>query len=220
MNGARIVLYRDRVAYVGATESGKSTLARVHFEAARCRRMLVDPKHSWLVRDVKPVREVAEIDWKASVIHFQPRWRDRAQADELYGAAFRRLRHALIWTDEADGISSSNWVGSAIESIQGQGRELEIGHLALFQRPVGVARELSTEATHIFLFGLIDDDDLKLVRRGASFVDLGELRAMLSALPPHGYVWLDRRAKKVTIGDPLPDHMRVPTLVFRRQGAE
>lgn len=214
-----ITIYSDRLAFIGSTESGKSELARYFFEQARCRRVLIDPKHSWRVDGVKPARHVADVDWRAPVIHVQPPWRDEDFSNELYGAAFKRLRHAYIWTDEADGVSSSSWRASMVDTVQAQGRELEIGHGACFQRPVGVARELTTEATHLFIFGTLDDDDLKLVRRGAGFLQLEQLRELVHGLPRYGYVWIDRRAKTYKVGDPLPAEMRQARLVHRRRAS-
>ena len=216
----RIVIYADRLALVGATGSGKSTLARYLFEQARCRRLLVDSKHSWRVRGVEPTYNVADVDWRAPLVHFRPRWLDRDQADELYGAAFRRLRHAFIWTDEATGVSASNWPGTAFAAIQSQGRELEIGHAICSQRPVNVRREAWTEATHLLVFRDLDDDDLRYVRAGIGFLSLDELRRLVGELPEHGCVWVDRRQRRVAIVDPLPERLRRPSLVTRTKGAE
>lgn len=216
-------LDRDRIALVGMTQSGKSTYARVLFEHARCRRLLVDPKHSWRVDGVLPVDDVAAVDWRAPVIHFRPRWADRAQSDELYRAAFHHLRgSSLIWTDEAYGVSSSSWpaAGGGFVTIQTQGAELGIGHIVCTQRPVNAARETFTEADHVILFPPLDDDDLKTARQGAAFAPLEELRAHLAALEPHGYLHLDRRARAMRVGAPLPGRLVEPELVFRARGGD
>ena len=211
-----IRLVSDRLVYIGATGSGKSELARAHFESARCRRMLVDPKHSWKVAGVKACYEVREIDWQAPVIHFRPRWADRDQSDELYRAAFERLRHAYVWTDEAYGVSDSNWHGSALAAVQTQGRELELGHGLCVQRPVNVRREIVTEATHAFLFGQIDDEDLKVCRQGCTFLPLEQLRELVYGLAEHEYLWINKPRKTVQVGPALPDFLRQPKLVHRR----
>lgn len=213
-SAARITLYRDRIALVGMTQSGKSTLARYLFEQARCRRLLVDPKHAWRVSGVLPITEVRAIDWRAPVIHFRPRWGDRDQSDELYAAAFQRLRHALIWTDEAYGVSAAAWPSSAVATVQTQGATRQIGHLVCSQRPVNARRELWTEADHVFLVPPLDDDDLKTARQGFAFAPLEELRDHLAALPPYGYIWLDRRQRRLAVADPLPAELRTPRLVF------
>jgi hypothetical protein len=215
-DGARITLFRDRVACVGMTQSGKSTFARHLFEQARCRRLLVDPKHIWKVKGLPAIREVADVDWRAPLIHFQPRFQDRDQANELYRAAFTRLRHALVWTDEAYGVSTSSWSGSAIDAVQTQGAALEIGHLVCAQRPVNASRVLWTEADHVFLFPHLDDEDLKTARQGCPFAPLELIRGLFEKLPRHGYVWLDRRQGRVAVGDPLPAALAAPKLVFPR----
>lgn len=213
---ASIVLYRDRVAIVGMTESGKTGLARHLFESARCRRVLVDPKHSFRVKGVRPATSVGAIDWRAPLIHVQPPWHDKEFSNELYAAAFRRLRHALIWTDEAYGVSDSKWGLTSFAAIQTQGRELEIGHLVCTQRPVNCGRETFTEATHLFVVPPLDDDDLKTARQGMAFVTLERLRELAASVPQHGYIWVDRRARKVRIGDPLPAELYKPRLVLKR----
>lgn len=212
---SRLALYRDRIAYVGMTQSGKSELARAHFEAANCRRMLVDPKHSWHIPDVEITARVEAIDWTAPVIHVRPPWLDRDFSDRLYGEAFRRLRHALIWTDEAYGVCTPQW-GNGIVAIQTQGAELEIGHQVCSQRPVNARRELWTEAGHLFLFGELDEEDLRTVAQGFSFVSFAELRKQWAELERHACLWLDKRERRITLVDPLPEELRRPRLVFRR----
>lgn len=213
----RLRLYTDRLAIVGETGSGKSELARHLFERARCRRLFVDPKHTWRVKDVKPAYTVADIDWRAPVIHVRPPWFDRAFSDELYRAAFRRLRHAVVLTDESYGVSSPSWHGAGIDAVQTQGRELELGHIALIQRPVNVARTLYTESTHIFVFRGIDDDDLQTLRRSFVWLSLEQLRDELFKLPKYGYLWIDRDRRIVLAADPLPAELRKPKLLFRSE---
>lgn len=215
MTDPRLVLYRDRLAIVGETGSGKSELARYFFEQTRCRRLWVDPRHSWRIEGVQPVYHVADIDWAAPVIHVRPPWFDRAFSDELYRSAFKRLRQAVIFTDEAYGVSSPQWHGAGIDAVQTQGRELDLGHVVLIQRPVNVARTLYTEATHLFVFGGLDDDDLQTVRRGFTWLPLEQLREEVHRLPRYGYLWIDRPRRIVKAGDPLPEGLRRPGLLSR-----
>lgn len=218
----RLVLYRDRVALVGETGSGKSEFMRWLFEQTRCRRMLVDAKHSWRLKGVEPVHEVADVDWRAPLIHVQPPWQDRSFSDELYRTAFRRLPplgQAVIFTDESYGVSMSSWLSSGVATVQTQGRELEIGHVAAIQRPVNVNRELYTEATHVILFRGLDDDDLQTLRRGFTWLPLEQLRELFYALPRYGYLWIDRAGQRVDVGDPLGEEYRRAG-VMRRRSAE
>ena len=209
--------YTDRVAIIGSTGSGKSELARHLFEAARCRRVLVDSKRTWTIPGVQPVSALSQIDWTAAVIHVQPPgWRDRGYSDELYGQILRRLRHALVWTDEAYGVSSSGWPGSSVDAFQATGRELELGHLACMQRPVHAAVTLATEAEHVFLFPPLKRNDLETALGGLSFVDTAEVERLCADVPRYGYLWLNARDRDLQIGDPLPDWLRRPRLVFRR----
>lgn len=221
MSEPRLVLYRDRVAIVGETGSGKSEFMRWLFEQTRCRRLFVDPKHSWRIRGVEAVRQVADIDWREPVIHVRPPWQDRTYSDELYKEAFRRLPPlgpAVIFTDESYGVSMQNWLSSGVAAIQTQAREKEIGHVACIQRPVNVNRELYTEATHVIVFNGLDDDDLQTLRRGFTWLPLEQLRELFYALPRHGYLWVDRPHRRVDVGDPLPAEHRRQGLL-RRAGA-
>lgn len=215
----RLVLYRDRVAIVGETGSGKSEFLRWLFEQTRCRRLFVDPKHSWTMRGVEVVHQVADVDWRAPVIHVQPPWFDRSFSDELYLAARRRLPPlgpSVVFTDEAYGVSSDTWHGSGVATLQTQGREPQIGHVAAIQRPVNVNRELYTEATHLIVFNGLDDDDLKTLRRGFTWLPLEQLRELFYALPRYGYLWVDRPNRRVDVGDPLPGEHRQLGLLRRK----
>lgn len=219
MSEPRLVLYRDRVALVGETGSGKSEFLRWLFEQTRCRRLFVDPKHSWSIRGVEPVHHVADIRWAEPVIHVRPPWQDRAFSDELYKEAFRRLPvlgQSATFTDESYGVSMAAWLSSGIATMQTQGRELNLGHVAAIQRPVNVNREIYTEASHIIVFRGLDDDDLQTLRRGFTWLPLEQLRELFYALPRYGYLWVDRANQRIDVGDPLPSELRRATLLRRR----
>jgi DNA helicase HerA-like ATPase len=200
------ILPSDRLLLVSSTGAGKSTLAAYLFSQFRSQRVLVDPKNEWTLRGGASVRGIGtlarELD-RAPLVRFVPATGDRAETEALYAELFQR-RRLVVWTDEAYAVSEASWCPRGLRLLQTQGRALELGHIVCTQRPRNIARELLTEAEHIFVFrhGLAADD------LHAVSLELGlsrdELRAELGRLEPYGFLWFDRRLQHLGACPPLP----------------
>jgi hypothetical protein len=217
--------YDQRTLHVGMTQSGKSTLLGWLFSQLQNRRALVDPKGEWQLPGVPRYElrartlgearaELATLDREAPVFHFKPRWYGptdeaaKAQLEALYGFLDRLPGALTVWTDEAYGVCSEGWAPSGLVALTVAGASRGKGSWCATQRPVTIAKPLRTEADHIFLHPPLEADDLKELRKLAPFVPAAWLDETLAALPEFGYVWIDKRAKRYSLGDPLPDYLR------------
>lgn len=205
------ILPTDRLLLVGKTRSGKSTVAAYLFSLFRVQRVLIDPKGEWQVRGAVVVRSPAQLEQaldRAPLIRYVPARADRDEWEQVYAVLFER-RRLFVWTDEAASVSEAGWQPRGLRLLQMQGAGLGLGHMACTQRPVKIAPELRSEAEHVMVFAppLARPDDLASV---ADELGLGrdQLRAELAELPPHGFLWFERRTGETTVCPPLPEHLR------------
>jgi hypothetical protein len=220
-----VIGYGQRVASVGMNGSGKSELLRFLFSQLNVRRALVDSKGEWRLPGVQRVTLTAQtldearaeiderVDLAAPLIHVRPAWLGQPGSKEqlaaLYGALDRIRGPLTVWTDEAYAVSSSTWAPPGLLELQVGSRARGHGHFVATQRPRNVAKELLTEADHVFLFPPLDTEDLRESRRGMPFLDQDRAVTLGRELPRYGYLWADRREGAVTVFDPLPDYLRV-----------
>jgi hypothetical protein len=201
--------------------SGKSELIRYLFSLAQVPRVLVDPKGEWTIPGVPrhtlratfPAAadaEVAAIDWTADVVHVKPAWLGqsssspaRAQLSALYDRIMRVPGELLVWTDEGYGVSSASWAPPGLLELQVAGAGMGKGHFVATQRPRNVSRELLTEADHLWLFSPLDADDIDAARRGFPFLTQTKALELMGSLEPHGFLWADRREKRLAVCSPL-----------------
>jgi energy-coupling factor transporter ATP-binding protein EcfA2 len=219
-----LIGYGQRVLAVGMNGSGKSELVRWLWSNIANRRALVDPKGEWRVPGVPRVTltattlddafaEVAErVDVDAPVVHVRPAWLgqpgSKEQLTALYAALDRVKGPLTVWTDEAYAVSSASWAPPGLLELQVGSRSRGHGHYVATQRPRNIAKELLTEADHVFLFPPLDVEDLVESRRGMPFLTQADALALTADVPEHGYLWVDRRARRADVGDPLPDYLR------------
>jgi len=221
-----VIGFAQHTLIAGMTRSGKSTLANYLFSEYRVRRVLVDSKAEWAVRGV-PVhtltareldgarRQVDAIDWTLPIVHVRHSWLGQPGAKEQLEALFARISSLpgplKTTLHEAYAVSSSDWApdGLIAEAVAGNGR----GHGldVCTQRPVNIAVPLRTEATHVFIFPPLDDDDLIAARKGVPFLTINKARELSAQLPPYSYIWADRGTRRVDVGAPLPDYLQHET---------
>jgi hypothetical protein len=87
----------------------------------------------------------------------------------------------------------------AFKAILRQGRSLRIPLIACTQRPVGVDRELFSEARFKMIFNLDDDRDMDVVAEFTKNVPLDV------PLPRHWSYWYDGHARRTWVLRPVPN---------------
>lgn len=235
-----MIRFDQRLLIAGMTRSGKSELARYLFAQMRVRRVLVDPKREWALGVGIPrhdlaaqtmedaITEVEAIDWTLPVVHVAPAWlgkrghRDAAryQLEALFARIMRIPGDLHVWIDEGYGVSSATWAPAGLIELEVAGGGRHKGTTTCTQRPVNVAKELLTEASHLFLFGPLDKEDVREVLRGcSSFLPPERALELMAAQPLYGYLYVDKINRTYAIGPPLPAHMRTASAGIRRHDA-
>jgi hypothetical protein len=200
----------DRSLLVSSTGLGKSTLASYLFSLFGCQRCLIDPKAEWIIRGAvvcrSPEQLAAALD-SAPVVHYVPARLDREELEAVYEVAFEGRRNVVYWSDELGSVCVNSWAPRYLRLIDTQGRGMGIGHLQCAQRPHRIPLEAISESQHIFVFegGLMAEDLNDLAREFS--LSLDELRALLAELPPYGYLWWQRRTRRILVADPLPPEL-------------
>jgi hypothetical protein len=232
-----VIDWNQRILLAGMTRSGKSEVARFLFSQMRVRRVLVDPKREWALGVGLPrhelraqtmdeaVAEVEAIDWTLPVVHVSPAWlgrrgsRDasRYQLEALFARIARIPGDLHVWIDEGYGVSNSNWAPAGLLELEVAGGGRGKGTTTCTQRPVNVAKELLTEADHLFLFGPLDQEDVRESLRGcSSFLAPDRALELMASQPRHGYLYVNKPDRTYAIGPPLPAHLRTASAGIRR----
>jgi hypothetical protein len=192
--------FKQRVLTVGMTQSGKTTFDRYAFVNMHVRRVLVDVKGELRVAGTRRVdltatndadakRQVDSIDWDQPIVHVHPGYLVKPQLEALYKRIMEVPGDLWVWTTESYGVSTASWSPLGLRQLQTAGAGLG-------------------EADHVFLFPPLSTDDLKAALEGVPFLDAKRALELFNGLPEHGYLWADRRRKKVSIGPPLPAELR------------
>lgn len=235
-----MIAYWHKAFLAGMNGSGKSELLNWLWSQLAVRRVLVDSKREWSLAGVAPVdlrsvdndeaggfpaarAEVDAIDWDQPIIHVRHAALgnpgSRGQLSALFAKIHRLPGPVSTAIHEAVKVSSAAWCPPGLREELTSGASREHGVLAASQRPRHVAKELLTEAQHVFLFPPLDVDDLKEARRGTPFLSVEQAIAWTANVPAFGYLWADRQARAVAIGDPLPNDLRLQTASLIRLAA-
>lgn len=86
------------------------------------------------------------------------------QAQAIMNAAYDRGNVIVIVDEYVSVVASRQEPGKALKDIFQRGGGRKVGLIGLTQEPVYVPRQLVSQATHIFLFTLTYDRDIKWVR--------------------------------------------------------
>lgn len=178
----------DRFAIVGKTGSGKSAMAMT---LAGTFALALASTQEWEVW-VLDTKNVAEdlVDWRkwgfrniaspkdidtsilTNAFYFIIESTDAdgnqltvvAQAQDIMAAAYRRGKVIVVADEYVSVVQSRQEPGAALKDIFQRGRGRKVGLIGLTQEPVYVPRQLVSQATHIFLFTLSYDRDIKWAR--------------------------------------------------------
>lgn len=200
----------NRVFLTGPTRSGKTVLARQLFQAAAPPRAVIDPKDDveatgGVYADRRPAvtfSDPARLP-AADSIRFVPRDpSDLGAYDRLYAELFKR-RGVYVWCDEAGMVLPSKGAPPAATRLLAQGARWGIGHLAIHQRPVEVARVVGANAEHLFIFALYLPDDIETVARWCGRIPPAELAADMQNLPRYGFAWYSHPERTLTLCPPI-----------------
>ncbi|MCY3670065.1 MAG: type IV secretion system DNA-binding domain-containing protein [Alphaproteobacteria bacterium] len=182
----------QRVAVVGATGSGKTTLVRQLLERAQ-RVVAYDPKglgeHGLPAGDAATGERVAVLR--------DPTTEPDAEVDAVCREVWARGNVLLVLDDAMvlSGTKPPHW----LQVVVTMGRSRGIGVLSVVQRPRTVPRILLTEAEHVIAFRVRHPDDAELLARLAS-----RRLAAAAALPRYDYVWCDLEADEWRRGVTVP----------------
>lgn len=161
----------ERMLIVGATGTGKTTLARKLIQSyiaedEEASVIIIDPKCTYDTGDddFKMVRAPSALMWSGRhrLIHYRPNEenQDVGSYDKVYKWAYRR-KNILVYTDETyltmRHTQSPDWQRACVTC----GRELGIGMIFATQRPSGIDLRIYTESEHKVCFYLAHDDDRK-----------------------------------------------------------
>jgi energy-coupling factor transporter ATP-binding protein EcfA2 len=158
----------DRVLIVGPTGSGKSTLA-TQLARGWQRVVVYDPKHepaSWPAGAAVVIGAEAAARALPGRVVYVPSRADMADLAGAFDVVMARLwqlgGHHGVVIHETQDVAPAQGTRPALSQVIRQGRHpRRIPILFLAQRPSWINRLALSEASHAFLFGLRNPDDLR-----------------------------------------------------------
>jgi len=152
----------DRVAFVGATGSGKTQLAK-YFLSTQERVLIIDPKHTFSMDGFKRGWNLPTFNKKFRMI-VRPRLQDDEKLFDLLHKAFK-LGNVTIYVDEMATLSDMfKWTTIKLEDIARTGREKKVSLWSVMQRPRGTPRVFLTETDVFFVFNLRSGEDRDYIK--------------------------------------------------------
>lgn len=192
----------DRYAIIGKTGSGKSTFGMVL--AGTFALSLQEPWEVWWIDtkgdkdDIKALRKwgfrnaASKKDMQngglpnAKYFHIVGSGENSTvdQAQAVIRKAYQR-KHVLIVVDEYTQVTySRQTAGSALMDVFARGRGLDVGLIGMTQEPVFVPRQLISQATHLVLFSLTHNYDVKYAKQ-----IYPQYVAPIERGDPNGFYW-------------------------------
>ncbi len=183
----------ERVAFIGSTQSGKTTLACHYLAQIKTTpTILVDTKGDGVLNRFARAHGFYEATTPVLpseqhprvIVHGPPEadfW------DPLFWAVFR-LRRSVTYIDELTHLTT-NWndpAGKGLRSLYSTGAGRGHGLWAATQRPSGVPTQAFSECDHVFAFRLSWPDDEDTMRR---MLRMPDGRFESRSLPPYGFMY-------------------------------
>jgi hypothetical protein len=211
--GADRIEHRDRVFVTGASDTGKSIIARAIFRSVveEGPKLIIDPTDSEICDVGCPTFRVAEqVDLTLPVSRFVPLDPfDLKAYDTLYGRVNRLPGPAWIWDDECRFSCPASGCPHGPGTYVTTKRKREMGGVWCNTKPLGVFREVKGAAKHILSTLLYDDpsrDDLAgtmSVRRATLDSWFDQIEPANGA-QPYSFLYWHVRTRELQICDPLP----------------
>lgn len=153
----------DRVAFIGASGTGKTELAK--FFLSRVNRIVViDPKHTFRLEGFKRTWRLPwgkNSDFRLIV---RPKMDQDAELYELITRLYK-MGHVTIYVDEMATLSEMFPTSTALlKNVARTGREKRVALWSAVQRPRGVPLVFFTECETFFVFNLRSIDDRQHVK--------------------------------------------------------
>jgi len=157
------ILASDRVAFIGASGTGKTELAK--FFLSRVNRIVViDPKHTFRLEGFKRTWRLPwgkNSDFRMIV---RPKMDQDAELYELITRLYK-MGHVTIYVDEMATLSEMFPSSTALlKNVARTGREKRVALWSAVQRPRGVPLVFFTECETFFVFNLRSIDDRQHVK--------------------------------------------------------
>lgn len=127
-----------------------------------------------------------------------PRWRssrDDARQREVIAEAIEGMFSTGGWclfADEVSYLARMLGLTRELEHVWQQGRSLGLSLVAATQRPAWVPRALYSEAAHVFLWRLSDDEDRRRVS-GIGGAPSATVRSVIATLPRYTALYVNAR---------------------------
>jgi predicted ATPase len=157
------ILASDRVAFIGASGTGKTELAK--FFLTRLNRVVViDPKHTFRLEGFKRTWRLPWAKNSDFRLIVRPKMDQDAELYELIARLYK-MGHVTIYVDEMATLSDMFPSSTALlKNVARTGREKRVALWSAVQRPRGVPLVFFTECETFFVFNLRSMDDRQHIR--------------------------------------------------------
>jgi len=195
----------EHVALIGPNGSGKTNcLISILPERDYIVMLATKPRDRTLDELVDHNEFDLYYDWHDIPAERSPRriiWPDATDldADRVQQEVFTRTLRAVYnegnWClviDEGYFVATDLKLGPRMRKFWTQARSLDVSFVVGTQRPSWVPKEMYSESTHIFLWSMVEKDDVSRVSAlGRANVEL--VRAIIPTLPPHQFLYVNTR---------------------------
>jgi len=158
--------HNDRVAVVGTTGSGKTTLIRA-LVPTRPYVALYDPKGEWGGREWLTVREASRLPRnphpRVRYYPYPEELADKEALDTFFRWVYMRGNTTLVVDEAYLATLGGRWLPPFYQACLAQGRGLGVGVISATQRPYYIPQTILTEAEHWFVFKLRAPQDVHAV---------------------------------------------------------
>lgn len=157
------ILASDRVAFIGASGTGKTQLAK--FFLTRLNRVVViDPKHTFRLEGFKRTWRLPWAKNSDFRLIVRPKMEQDAELYELIARLYK-MGHVTIYVDEMATLSDMfPHTTALLKNVARTGREKRVALWSAVQRPRGVPLVFFTECETFFVFNLRSMDDRQHIR--------------------------------------------------------